>query len=980
LLTRATCVRQTCFCPFVMRSLAAVFACAICLLGAAASPAAAHTLQVGMADDGALLGPDGDANAQAWADLGVDAARLQVSWAHVAPDPQDRGRPATFDPYNPDDPLYDWSTIDLEVGRLVAHGIRPILMIDGPAPVWATYQPAIDNPRYRPVAWQYAAFASAVAKRYGTYVSEYIVWNEPNLPMSLQPQANCNRQPCTPLSPDAYRFMARDAYPAIHAADADAKVLIGALAPRGSNLRTRNANMRPLQFLRALGCVDENMHALHTPSCVHFQPVLADGIAYHAHSTKLAPTEAYDNPDDADLASLPVVEQLVDRLQAHNRLQGSTRPLGIWLDEYGYQTNPPDRVRGVTPGRQDRYLQQAAYEAWRDPRVQILTQYVWRDEPASGKSYTGWQSGLFDADGDPKPALAHFDDPFWIDVARRTLWGQVRPGATHDVELQYRPPGAATAWTTLAHVTTAPDGSWYLRTPLEPFASYRAVADDGETSAALVASPAAANGGTTTTPTGPVAIRTVTDTPAAPVPASFTGLSIEYGSVHDYVGSPAQPNPVFGELVSTLRHVGNGAPTLRFGGDSSDQTWWNPTGAPKPTGIINDITPDWLARLNAWESAQHTPLVMGLDLGLDDPDNAAELARNAVAGLPPGSLTTFEIGNEPDLYTQPRTYVVGKRRVARTRKRAVGYDYQQYTSEVDRYVGALAPAAGNVPLSFAAFASPAWDDHEDDLLGRDGGVVPVYSAHAYPLQTCDSSTRRKVRTRYIRALLGTQGFSPIITRANQLVAVAATHGAAVRYSELNSAICGGLLGVSNTFASALWGTDVLFGLAEAGVRNVDFHTWTGARYAPVDFARGANGVVGHVRPLFYAMLLFARATPQGSRLLPAGPNAPGASLKTWATIDPAGTRRIVVINKDLKNTRQVVLRVPRASRATVQYLRARSALSTSMITIAGQTYGASTTDGRLRGKRLRDTIKARNNAVAVKMPPASAALVTVPST
>src|SRR5205809_363411 len=103
--------------------------------------------------------------------------------------------------------------------------------------------------------------------------------------MPPRPQADPNRTPCTPVPPDAYRFLARDAYPAIHAADGDAKVLLGALAPRGSNLRSRNANMRPLQFLRALGCVDDQLHALHTPSCAHFQPVLADGIAYHAHST-----------------------------------------------------------------------------------------------------------------------------------------------------------------------------------------------------------------------------------------------------------------------------------------------------------------------------------------------------------------------------------------------------------------------------------------------------------------------------------------------------------------------------------------------------------------------------------------------------------------------------------------------------------------------------------------------------------------------
>src|SRR4051794_26418706 len=525
-----------------------------------ALPAQARTLQVGVDDDGALRGPDGDLIAATWARMGIDAARLQVSWATVAPFPEVKRMPPGFQPSDPDDPGYRWDVIDEEVGRLVAAGIRPILMLDGPAPLWASLQPGLGNPRYRPVAWQFAAFAAAVAQRYGPDVQEYILWNEPNLPLWLQPQAHCFLRSCTPVSPDAYRFMARSAYTAIHTVDADAKVLIGALAPRGSNLKSRNANMRPLQFLRALACVDEQLQPLHTPNCAHFEPVTADGIAYHPHSTKLTPDTAYDNPDDADLASLKTVEQLVDRLQAKGRIVGSTNPLGFWLDEYGYQTNPPDKERGVTPGRQDRYLQQAAYLAWRDPRVQILGQYAWQDEPAHGKSFTGWQSGLIDVSGDAKPALAHFSDPFWIDVARRTLWGQVRPGGAHEVELQFRPPGASTAWSTLARVTTGPDGSWSLRTPLVPFASYRAVSDDGLTSAALVASPPvppttapAVSGG------GPVAVRTLATEPGAPVPPSFVGLSMEYGSVPDYIGSAGRGEPGLPPPLTHPRRAGDPA-------------------------------------------------------------------------------------------------------------------------------------------------------------------------------------------------------------------------------------------------------------------------------------------------------------------------------------------------------------------------------------------------------------------------------------
>lgn len=973
----------------LLATLTLVLAC----LGAAAPAHARDPLQTGIADDGALFGDPraADDAVAAWSRLGIDVARIQVSWARVAPGPDGPLMPPGFEPSNPDDPGYNWTRIDAAVDRLVDVGIKPMLMIDGPPPLWASAKPAAGNERFKPLSWQFASFSAAVAKRYADRVSTYILWNEPNLPLWLQPQADCVARVCKPVSPDTYRFMVRAAYPAIHAVDDDARVLIGALAPRGGKLTSRNANMRPLTFLRALGCVDEKLRAIRSRGCKGFAPAIADGFAYHAHSTKLAPDQPYEHPDDADLASLPRVERLLDQLQAGGRLVGTSTPLGIWLDEYAYQTNPPDRQRGVSPGKQDRYLQQSAYLAWRDPRVQLIGQYAWRDEPVGGgRSYTGWQSGLFFSDGRPKPALAHFPNPFWVDVARGVLWGQIRPGEDHEVEVQMRPAGRAGGWTTLARLTTAPDGSWSHNTQIAPFASYRAVGEDGTASATLVAAPPSADPNEapsdepaatpTTTPGAPAPTpsvqRTVAATPGVAVPRSFAGLSIEYRSVDEYLGSGGRPNPVFAELMDGLGRAGNGPPSLRFGGDSSDQTWWNPSGAPRPAGITSDITPGWIAHLRTWLERVPTPLAVGLNLGLDNPANAADFARAASTGLPSGSLSAFEIGNEPDLYTKARRYTVNGRAVARAQKRPADYDYAKFRDEFDAYLPAVAAAAPGVALQSSPFASAAWDDHQDDILGRAGDAVSVYAAHAYTLQTCD--TRRANRAGYIPALLSGRPYSSLMARMEHLVAVANAHGARVRVSELNTAICGGLMGVSDTFASALWGTDVLFGLAQAGVRNADFHTWSGARYAPVDFGFGNGRVNGHVKPLFYAMLLFNRATPDGSRLLPVGPNPPGGLLKTWATIDPAGTRRIVVINKDHRTTRDVVLKVPSgAPEARIERLTARSLRSTSGVTLGGQGFGQTTKDGLLTGDRVVERLPRQSGAFRVTMAPGSAALVTV---
>ena len=66
------------------------------------------------------------------------------------------------------------------------------------------------------------------------------------------------------------------------------------------------------------------------------------------------------------------------------RIGAPRRKFDVYLTEFSYQTSPPDREVGVSLGRQARYIQQAAYLAWRMPRVRNLTQYQWRDEPVVG--------------------------------------------------------------------------------------------------------------------------------------------------------------------------------------------------------------------------------------------------------------------------------------------------------------------------------------------------------------------------------------------------------------------------------------------------------------------------------------------------------------------------------------------------------------------------------------------------------------------
>jgi hypothetical protein len=80
------------------------------------------------------------------------------------------------------------------------------------------------------------------------------------------------------------------------------------------------------------------------------------------------------------------------------------RQVPLWLTEYGYQTNPPDRLFGVSPTKQAAYLTQAVSIARRDPRIDVMLWFLLRDERETER----WQSGLVTASGKRKPSFTAF--------------------------------------------------------------------------------------------------------------------------------------------------------------------------------------------------------------------------------------------------------------------------------------------------------------------------------------------------------------------------------------------------------------------------------------------------------------------------------------------------------------------------------------------------------------------------------------------
>ena len=340
------------------------------LLLVLAAPAKAATPEIGIADDRVLMpgGPAADRAVAEWSAMGVDTVRMFAHWRQIAP----ARKPSRFRASDPNDPNYQWSYLDTAVDRVRAAGMRVTLTVTGPGPVWTSASPRRRQGQWKPRASAYAAFAAAVAKRYGSRVDRYILWNEPNISAWLSPQARCSRGSCTPVSPHLYRALVRAAYPAIAQNDPVAEIVIGALSPRGQRLRSAKTVMRPLLFLRRFGCRTDAWQRMTTAECRNFKPAVGDGFAIHPYSGRTAPERRHQHDDDVGLAQIRTLSATLDRLERARAIRSTTRRFGIYVDEYGYQTNPPDRITGIKPRTQDAWLQRAAYLAWRTPADQAL--------------------------------------------------------------------------------------------------------------------------------------------------------------------------------------------------------------------------------------------------------------------------------------------------------------------------------------------------------------------------------------------------------------------------------------------------------------------------------------------------------------------------------------------------------------------------------------------------------------------------------
>jgi hypothetical protein len=450
------------------RALAALLAIGA-LLAAAAPAHAARDLEVSIMDDQLLLGnsrTNVDASMTIFRDLlGVDRVRVSAFWNQIAPRPTSRRKPSGFNGADHTAAGYNWSHLDAVVASAAEHGLKVMISISSPFPYWASEQPSRRNNVWRPKPAEYASFAFAVAARYSAFVDHFGIYNEPNQGAWLQPQSDRRGS----VSPHLYRELVRAAYPVVKAAAPDSTVLVGELAPSGRDDRGATRPIRPLKFLREMGCVNSRFRNVRSGRCRGFRPVPADAIGHHPYQLFRSPRSRSPRRDDAAIGDWRRLLRTLDGLTRKRAVRPSSGSrLDVYYTEFGYQTDPPDPFAGIPVSRQDRWLQDAAFTAWRTPRVRAINQFRLTDG-AVGRgtdAFNEFQSGLLFRNQRPKPAFGSFAHPLVPSTTRPrrgrsvSLWGQARPGARHQVSIEYRS-GSRGAFREVAEVRT--DARGYFR-------------------------------------------------------------------------------------------------------------------------------------------------------------------------------------------------------------------------------------------------------------------------------------------------------------------------------------------------------------------------------------------------------------------------------------------------------------------------------------------------------------------------------------
>jgi hypothetical protein len=353
--------------------LAAALFCAIALIVPAASQASF---------DKSLWGPEelpaGNVNCPTttqpcsafplYHELNVDVFQFQIHWDEVAPT-----RPAN--PRNPDDPAYNWGSIDQTVAEAFRNhvGLAALVMR---SPAWANGgRPPIFAPK-KPT--DFANFLYAASKRYPT-IRRWMIWGEPARAENFQPMRRGQKK-----GPQIYAQIVDASYAALKQVS-KANVVIGGMTLNGGTIR-------PPDFIKWMKLPNGRPPRMdmwgHNPFDARF-PHLAD-----------KPLGTFRGFNDIDTLHAEIAREY--------RAAGMKVPR-LWLSEWTIVSDYPLPLFSgffVSRKAQAQRLSAAYTIASRTPYVAGLGWFTLMDEKLFGESVAGW--GLTTVNGIHKLSFEAF--------------------------------------------------------------------------------------------------------------------------------------------------------------------------------------------------------------------------------------------------------------------------------------------------------------------------------------------------------------------------------------------------------------------------------------------------------------------------------------------------------------------------------------------------------------------------------------------
>lgn len=230
--------------------------------------------------------------------LGVSDVRLLVPWMFIQnQDPM--GGPVDWQQD------LDWAKLDQIVNEVESRGMG-ILGVLQWSPDWATSgDTGVGHPDN---VQDYAAFATAVAQRYGSKITSYEVWNEPNASFFWDP-----------VDPVAYTNLLKATYTALKLVDPNITVVGGVV---GAGLTWGDITMNPVDFVQAM--YDAGADGFF------------DAISFHPYNFA-TPFSEQDELDWRELMPLYQVTKIRELMDQH--IDAGEEQLKIWITEYGLPTS-----------------------------------------------------------------------------------------------------------------------------------------------------------------------------------------------------------------------------------------------------------------------------------------------------------------------------------------------------------------------------------------------------------------------------------------------------------------------------------------------------------------------------------------------------------------------------------------------------------------------------------------------------------------